>query len=145
MTRRLQNKISESVLTLYVVAAFTLVAWTLRGWTLSSGIALAVVVVVAYLLMEMDAIGGLLRIRSRMIPSVWLMLAIAFTAFHAFCYLFSVSLSPSISCSAQRASASLWVTPSVRPSISRSGRSHGRLCCFCCRCCCGVRLSFSGL
>lgn len=84
MTRRLQNKISESVLTLYVVAAFTLVAWTLRGWTLSSGIALAVVVVVAYLLMEMDAIGGLLRIRSRMIPSVWLMLTIAFTAFHAY-------------------------------------------------------------
>lgn len=84
MTRRLQNKISESVLTLHVVAACTLVAWTLRGWTLSSGIALAVVVVVAYLLMEMDAIGGLLRIRSRMIPSVWLMLTIAFTAFHAY-------------------------------------------------------------
>ncbi|MCR5820437.1 MAG: hypothetical protein K6F94_05780 [Bacteroidaceae bacterium] len=88
MTRRLQNRISESMLTLPVVLTLTLLAWTCYGWTLSGGLALGSVLLVSYLNLEADAKCGLLRIRSHMIPAVWLMLVAIVPPFH--------SLSPAV-------------------------------------------------
>lgn len=75
---RLQNHVSGSVFTLPTCAVLCLVSWYLNNqnvltdfWTWST---LLVLVLTAYILVEMNNQNQLLRVRSRMVSSVWLVL-----------------------------------------------------------------------
>ncbi len=76
---RLQNQISESALTLPVCAVVAAVLWPVRCNPLSydMGVATAVSLLAAvfttYLIMETNSANSLLRIRSRMVSTVWVM------------------------------------------------------------------------
>lgn len=76
---RLQNHVSGSVLTLPTCAVLFLVSWyfnnssaLMEPWTWST---LLILVLTAYILIEMNNRNQLLRVRSRMVSSVWLVLA----------------------------------------------------------------------
>lgn len=76
---RLQNHVSGSMLTLPACAVLFLVSWyfnnrdgLMQPWT---WITLSVLVLTAYILVEMNNRNQLLRIRSRMVSSAWLVLA----------------------------------------------------------------------
>lgn len=75
---RLQNHVSGSVLTLPTCAVLCLVSWyfnyrdvLLEPWT---WVSLLVLVLTAYILIELNNRNQLIRVRSRMVSSVWLVL-----------------------------------------------------------------------
>ncbi|MBR3514288.1 MAG: hypothetical protein IKO12_07715 [Bacteroidaceae bacterium] len=85
MKRRLQNKIAESTWTLPVVALFVALWWLLpfdRRWEEPAG--LAVCIITTYVLMEMNSANALLRVRSRMVSAVFLLLMCALPWLHPF-------------------------------------------------------------
>ena len=85
MKRRLQNKIAESTWTLPVAAVFVALWWLLpfaKRW--QEPIGLAVCLFTTYVLMEMNSTNALLRVRSRMISTLFLMLVTAMAWLHPF-------------------------------------------------------------
>lgn len=78
MRKQLQNKIAESGLTLPVVAVYSFAVWLLEGLVEEHWWAqLACLATSAYLMVEMSNSNALLRVRSRMVSSVFLMLSTA--------------------------------------------------------------------
>ena len=85
MKRRLQHKIAESTWTLPIAAVFAALWWLLpftQRW--QEPIGLAVCVLVTYVLMELNSANALLRVRSRMVSVVYLLLMCAVGWLHAF-------------------------------------------------------------
>lgn len=93
---RLQNRISGSMLTLPVCAVITLLLW---GFPLREGegmflarlsftapclVALACVALIAYVLVEMNNVNMLIRVRSRLVSSVWLVSAAVIPLVHTY-------------------------------------------------------------
>lgn len=93
---RLQNRISGSMLTLPVCAVITLLLW---GFPLREGegmflarlsftapclVALACVALIAYVLVEMNNVNMLIRVRSRLVSSVWLVSAAVVPLLHTY-------------------------------------------------------------
>ena len=74
--KRIQNRVAESGMTLPLVVGFALLVWLLRGvvvhgWWLQ----LACFAVASYLMVELNNSHALLRIRSRMVSSVFIILS----------------------------------------------------------------------
>ena len=86
MKRRLQNKIAESSVTLPVACGLATVLWWLPQGTFSTDYVLGWVVcaVMTYIFIEMNAVNSLLRIRSRMISSLFLLVMTACGFLHPF-------------------------------------------------------------
>ena len=93
---RLQNRISGSMFTLPVCAVITLLLW---GFTLREGegiflsrlsftvphlVALVCVALIAYVLVEMNNVNMLIRVRSRLVSSVWLVSAAVVPLLHTY-------------------------------------------------------------
>lgn len=85
MRRRLQNKIAESTWTLPVAAVFAALWWLLpfaQRW--QEPVGLAVCLFTTYVLMEVNSTNALLRVRSRMVSTLFLMLMTAMAWLHPF-------------------------------------------------------------
>ena len=76
MKRRLQNRIAESSVTLPAVCIVTLLLWWMpwKGYSLVHLGGVLVCALTAYVLIETDSVHALLRIRSRMISCLFLLL-----------------------------------------------------------------------
>lgn len=84
MKQRLQNKVAGSTLTLPISCVLTTVMWWLpwRGYSTELLVGWLLCVLTAYVLMELTAANVLLRIRSRMISSLYLLLMGACSFLH---------------------------------------------------------------
>lgn len=85
---RLQNHVSGSVFTLPTCAVLFLVSWyfnnrnaLMEPWT---WVTFLILVLTAYILVEMNNRNQLLRVRSRMVSSVWLVLAASITVLQTY-------------------------------------------------------------
>ena len=93
---RLQNRISGSMFTLPVCAVITLLLWgfPLRegegiflsrlSFTVPHFVALVCVALIAYVLVEMNNVNMLIRVRSRLVSSVWLVSAAVVPLLHTY-------------------------------------------------------------
>lgn len=83
-SNRIQNKIAGSVFTLPFSAAVAVAIWWLPGWAFSMRdvLGLAVCLLTTYIVMETNARHHIIRIRTRMMSCVWLMLAASLSFMH---------------------------------------------------------------
>lgn len=85
MRRRLQNKIAESTWTLPIAVVLAAVCWLLpyqQRW--QEPVGLGVALFATYVLMEQNSTFALLRVRSRMVSTVFLLLVTALSWLHPF-------------------------------------------------------------
>lgn len=76
MIKRLQNKVAESTFLLPAMAAYTMVVWLVSGLVQNQWWEqLACMVASVYLMVELSNANALLRVRSRMVSSVFLVLS----------------------------------------------------------------------
>lgn len=85
MQRRLQNKIAESTWTLPIVSVFVALCWLLPfGHRWEEPVGLGVCVLTTYVLLELNTANALLRVRSRMVSVVYLLLVCLCGWLHVF-------------------------------------------------------------
>lgn len=84
MKSRLQNKVAGSELTLPVCAVVAAALWWLpeRAFSLSGGLGLLVCLLTTYIVMETNARLHVIRIRTRMMSCVWLVLVASLAFMH---------------------------------------------------------------
>lgn len=81
---RLQNRVAGSVFTLPVCAVVTVLVWwlPLGQYNLDYAIGLVLATLIAYVLLETNNRFQLIRVRSRMVASVWMLFAAATASIH---------------------------------------------------------------